>query len=113
MEGEHSLQKFSPEVMVQCRSMKPMIPYLPQFVLFHGTGDHSIPSNARLVLQITIYLLNTDHIRCFVTEYCPTFFYSETFAAVLGKVGSKVKLVLYEDKTHTDLFLQVICCFFF
>ncbi|KMZ73052.1 Isoprenylcysteine alpha-carbonyl methylesterase ICME [Zostera marina] len=77
MEGEHSLQKFSPEVMVQCRSMKPMIPYLPQFVLFHGTGDHSIPSNA-----------------------------SETFAAVLGKVGSKVKLVLYEDKTHTDLFLQ-------
>ena len=32
---------------------------------------------------------------------------SETFADVLKQAGGKVKLKLYEGKTHTDVFLQV------
>lgn len=32
---------------------------------------------------------------------------SETFADVLKQAGAKAKLLLYEGKTHTDVFLQV------
>jgi prenylcysteine alpha-carboxyl methylesterase len=35
------------------------------------------------------------------------FLCSETFADVLKHAGGKVKLQLYEGKTHTDVFLQV------
>lgn len=50
MEGEQSLQRFSPELTVQDQSFHPAIICLPQIILFHGTGDYSIPSIARLVL---------------------------------------------------------------
>ncbi|CAL9757213.1 unnamed protein product [Musa acuminata subsp. burmannicoides] len=77
MEGEQSLQRFSPELTVQDQSFHPAIICLPQIILFHGTGDYSIPSTA-----------------------------SENFATALRSVGAQVKLILYESKTHTDLFLQ-------
>uniref|UniRef100_A0A804ITP8 protein-S-isoprenylcysteine alpha-carbonyl methylesterase n=1 Tax=Musa acuminata subsp. malaccensis TaxID=214687 RepID=A0A804ITP8_MUSAM len=77
MEGEQSLQRFSPELTVQDQSFHPAIIFLPQIILFHGTGDYSIPSTA-----------------------------SENFASALRSVGAQVKLILYEGKTHTDLFLQ-------
>jgi len=38
--------------------------------------------------------------------------YSVSFAAALRLVGARVQTILYEDKTHTDLFLQV-CMFYF
>ncbi|WOK98668.1 putative isoprenylcysteine alpha-carbonyl methylesterase ICME [Canna indica] len=77
MEGEQSLQRYSPELTLQDQSVQLAISCLPQIILFHGTGDYSIPSIS-----------------------------SESFANVLKSVGAQVKLVLYEGKTHTDLFLQ-------
>ncbi|KAG6536901.1 probable isoprenylcysteine alpha-carbonyl methylesterase ICME isoform X2 [Zingiber officinale] len=77
MEGEESLRLFSPELTARDKSVEPAISYLPQIILFHGTGDYSIPSIA-----------------------------SEDFANALKSAGAQARLVLYEGKTHTDLFLQ-------
>ncbi|KAJ8422735.1 hypothetical protein Cgig2_015543 [Carnegiea gigantea] len=77
MEGEKSLRKYSPELVVQDQSMAEAIPLLPPIILFHGTEDYSIPPDA-----------------------------SENFAEVLNKVGAHAEVVLYEGKTHTDLFIQ-------
>ncbi|CAN6327179.1 unnamed protein product [Urochloa humidicola] len=76
MEGEESLPHFSPEIVAK-KSSAEAIALLPQIVLMHGTTDYSIPSSA-----------------------------SEAFADVLKQAGVKVKLHLYEGKTHTDVFLQ-------
>lgn len=76
MEGRRSLPQFSPEIVIQKLSHE-AIALLPEIVLFHGTGDYSIPSSA-----------------------------SETFADVLKKVGAKTKVQLYKGKTHTDVFVQ-------
>ncbi|XP_004514435.1 isoprenylcysteine alpha-carbonyl methylesterase ICME isoform X1 [Cicer arietinum] len=77
MEGEQSLKKFSPEIKIQDPCIKDSIPLLPPIILFHGTADYSIPSIA-----------------------------SEQFADALKKAGAKTDLILYDGKTHTDLFLQ-------
>ncbi|KAK2420237.1 putative isoprenylcysteine alpha-carbonyl methylesterase icmel2 [Trifolium repens] len=77
MEGEQSLKKFSPVIKIQDPSIKDSIPLLPRIILFHGTGDYSIPSIA-----------------------------SEQFADALKKAGARADLILYDGKTHTDLFLQ-------
>ncbi|KAF7827880.1 putative isoprenylcysteine alpha-carbonyl methylesterase ICMEL1 isoform X1 [Senna tora] len=77
MEGEESLRRFSPEVMVKDPNIANAVSLLPPIVLFHGTGDYSIPSDA-----------------------------SKSFAETLKKLGVKAEAILYEDKTHTDLFLQ-------
>ncbi|MED6198295.1 putative isoprenylcysteine alpha-carbonyl methylesterase icmel1 [Stylosanthes scabra] len=77
MEGEESLKRFSPEVMVQDSNMADAVKHLPPIVLFHGTGDYSIPSDA-----------------------------STSFAETLKKLGVKAEAILYEGKTHTDVFLQ-------
>lgn len=77
MEGEQSLRRFSPEVMVQDPNIRSAVSLLPPIVLFHGTADYSIPSDA-----------------------------SKTFAETLQRVGVKANSILYEGKTHTDLFLQ-------
>ncbi|ERN11275.1 isoprenylcysteine alpha-carbonyl methylesterase ICME [Amborella trichopoda] len=77
MEGEPSLQRFSPELVVQDPAMRHAASLLPPIVLFHGTKDISIPSQA-----------------------------SKTFADALQQVGAEVKLIIYERKSHTDLFLQ-------
>lgn len=47
MEGEESLRRYSPEVMVQDPNFGNAVSLLPPIVLFHGTGDYSIPSDAR------------------------------------------------------------------
>ncbi|TVU07650.1 hypothetical protein EJB05_41015, partial [Eragrostis curvula] len=77
MEGEESLQKFSPQVMIKDSSARSAVSLLPHIILFHGTSDHSIPS----------------------TE-------SQAFVDALQQHGAKADLFLYEGKTHTDLFLQ-------
>ncbi|XP_054797898.1 isoprenylcysteine alpha-carbonyl methylesterase ICME-like isoform X2 [Prosopis cineraria] len=77
MEGEQSLKKFSPEVKVLDLSFKDAIPLLPPIILFHGSDDCSIPSDS-----------------------------SKRFADALKKVGARTEMVLYNGKTHTDLFLQ-------
>ncbi|XP_061359749.1 isoprenylcysteine alpha-carbonyl methylesterase ICME-like [Gastrolobium bilobum] len=77
MEGEQSLKKFSPEIKIQDPCIKCSIPLLPPIILFHGTADYSIPSVA-----------------------------SERFADALKKAGARAELILYDGKTHTDLFLQ-------
>ncbi|KAJ0985809.1 hypothetical protein J5N97_004165 [Dioscorea zingiberensis] len=77
MEGEQSLRRHSPEVVVKDTYVRHAVSLLPPIILFHGTSDYSIPSNA-----------------------------SETFADALQTAGVQAKLVLYEGKTHTDLFLQ-------
>ncbi|THG08643.1 hypothetical protein TEA_024539 [Camellia sinensis var. sinensis] len=77
MEGEQSLPRFSPEVMVQDPNIRNAVSLLPPIVLFHGTGDYSIPSDA-----------------------------SKNFADTLQRLGVKAESVLYDGRTHTDLFLQ-------
>lgn len=77
MEGEKSFKHFSPEVKVQDPSIRNAASLLPPILLFHGTGDYSIPSDA-----------------------------SKNFAATLQRVGAKAEVVLFDGKTHTDLFLQ-------
>lgn len=77
MDGEQSLRRFSPEVMVQDPNIRNAVSLLPPITLFHGTGDYSIPSDA-----------------------------SKNFAHTLQRVGVKAESILYEGKTHTDLFLQ-------
>jgi len=52
MEGEESLRRFSPEVMVQDPNIGNANSLLPPIVLFHGTGDYSIPSDARFVSHL-------------------------------------------------------------
>lgn len=47
MEGEQSLERFSPEVMVQDPRFRHAVSLLPLIVLLHGTADYSIPSDAR------------------------------------------------------------------
>ncbi|OAY75260.1 putative isoprenylcysteine alpha-carbonyl methylesterase ICME [Ananas comosus] len=76
MEGEQALWRFSPEIVVKEASVK-AISLLPPIILFHGTDDYSIPPSA-----------------------------SKTFADALRSAGAQAKLVLYEGKTHTDLFIQ-------
>ncbi|CAK9157320.1 unnamed protein product [Ilex paraguariensis] len=77
MEGEQSLQRFSPEVMVQDPNIRNAVALLPPFILFHGNADYSIPSDA-----------------------------SKSFADTLQRVGVKAESILYEGKTHTDVFVQ-------
>ncbi|KAL5581996.1 hypothetical protein UlMin_014438 [Ulmus minor] len=77
MEGKESLTEYSPEVKIQNPSFKTAVSLLPPIILFHGTSDCSIPSDA-----------------------------SRTFVDALREVGAQAELVLYEGKTHTDLFLQ-------
>ncbi|PIN07459.1 Arylacetamide deacetylase [Handroanthus impetiginosus] len=77
MEGEESLRRYSPEVMVQDPSHRNAVSLLPPIILFHGTADYSIPSDA-----------------------------SKSFAETLRSVGVQAESILYEGKTHTDLFLQ-------
>ncbi|XP_058778883.1 probable isoprenylcysteine alpha-carbonyl methylesterase ICMEL2 isoform X1 [Vicia villosa] len=77
MEAEQSLKKFSPEIKIQDPCIKDSIPLLPPMFLFHGTGDYSIPPIA-----------------------------SKRFADALTKAGARAELILYDGKTHTDLFLQ-------
>ena len=77
MEGEESLKNFSPEIKIQDSCIKDLIPFMPLIVLFHGTADYSIPSIS-----------------------------SERFSEALKKAGARTELILYDGKTHTDLFLQ-------
>ncbi|KAF7134812.1 hypothetical protein RHSIM_Rhsim08G0080000 [Rhododendron simsii] len=77
MEGEKLLQHFSPEIRIQDPRICNAVAMLPQIILFHGTSDYSIPSDA-----------------------------SRAFADALQRVGAKVELILYSGKTHTDLFLH-------
>lgn len=77
MEGEQSLRRFSPEVMVQDPNIKNAVSLLPPIVLFHGTADYSIPSDS-----------------------------SKNFAETLQRLGVKAEAIMYEDRTHTDMFLQ-------
>ncbi|KAK4416293.1 putative isoprenylcysteine alpha-carbonyl methylesterase ICMEL2 [Sesamum alatum] len=77
MEGEKSLEEFSPELIIQYPSKSGAVSLLPRIILFHGTADDSIPSDA-----------------------------SKTFVDALRGAGAQADLILYDGKTHTDLFLQ-------
>lgn len=77
MEGEKALEQFSPEILIRNPSSNGAVPLLPRIVLFHGTSDNSIPSDE-----------------------------SKRFVDTLERVGAQADLILYEGKTHTDLFLQ-------
>ncbi|CAO1945296.1 unnamed protein product [Urochloa humidicola] len=76
MEGEGSLSRYSPEIVAKTSSAE-TIALLPPIVLMHGTDDYSIPSSA-----------------------------SQSFVDALQQVGAEARLLLYEGKTHTDIFIQ-------
>lgn len=77
MEGEKSFHQFSPEIMVRDKRSTKASSLLPPIILFHGTNDSSIPSDS-----------------------------SKDFADALNSKGVHAELILYDGKTHTDLFLQ-------
>ncbi|KAH7852678.1 hypothetical protein Vadar_027808 [Vaccinium darrowii] len=77
MEGAQSFRRFSPEVMVQEPDIRNAVSLLPPVFLCHGTGDYSIPSDA-----------------------------SKNFADTLRRVGVNAELLLYDGRTHTDIFVQ-------
>lgn len=69
MEGEESLKKFSPEILVQGLSSENSASLLPHVILFHGTSDCSIPSDARFVrfsFRKILYLLECPFCAKFV-----------------------------------------------
>ncbi|KAL4577363.1 hypothetical protein LXL04_013472 [Taraxacum kok-saghyz] len=77
MEGEESLQHFSPEILINDLSFGNAVSILPHFVLFHGTADASIPPDA-----------------------------SVSFVESLKRVGVRSELILCDGKSHTDLMVQ-------
>ncbi|KFK37704.1 hypothetical protein AALP_AA3G018000 [Arabis alpina] len=77
MEGKGSLEKFSPGVRLKDPRVKKAASLLHHIVLFHGSADYSIPPEA-----------------------------SKTFADALRAVEVKTDIIIYEGKSHTDLFLQ-------
>lgn len=54
MEGEESLEQFSPGVRMKDPSVRKAASLLPHIVLFHGSADYSIPPEARLDHPSTI-----------------------------------------------------------
>jgi hypothetical protein len=53
-------------------------------------------------------LLNQHNVSQFDdTSYSASFMCSQTFVDVLHQAGAQAKLLLYEGKTHTDIFVQV------
>ncbi|KAK8359557.1 hypothetical protein V6Z12_A04G103000 [Gossypium hirsutum] len=77
MEGEESFEQFSPEVRIKDPRNREVASFLPPIKLFHGTSDYSILSDASINL-----------------------------VEALKGVGAEAKVILYEGKSHTDLFLQ-------
>ncbi|XP_022735409.1 isoprenylcysteine alpha-carbonyl methylesterase ICME-like isoform X2 [Durio zibethinus] len=77
MEGEEYFEQFSPEVRIKDPSIRGAASLLPPIKLFHGTADYSIPSDASI-----------------------------NFVDALKEVGAEAEVILYEGKSHTDLFLQ-------
>ncbi|CAH8313461.1 unnamed protein product [Eruca vesicaria subsp. sativa] len=77
MEGEESFEQFSPSIRLKEPRVRKAASLLTHIVLFHGSEDYSIPSEA-----------------------------SKTFAEALQGVEVKTDLIVYNGKTHTDLFLQ-------
>nr|GMC93467.1 probable isoprenylcysteine alpha-carbonyl methylesterase ICMEL2 [Ipomoea batatas]GMC95130.1 probable isoprenylcysteine alpha-carbonyl methylesterase ICMEL2 [Ipomoea batatas] len=77
MEGEERLESFSPDIMTQDLSSRKSVCLLPPVILFHGTEDWSVPSDA-----------------------------SKAFVDTLHGAGAQAELVLYKGKTHLDLFLH-------
>lgn len=77
MEGEASLPRFSPELIVKRKDFQPWVHLLPPTMLFHGLADYSIPYQATI-----------------------------RYADALREAGLKVTTHLFSNKTHTDLFLQ-------
>nr|GLL26507.1 probable isoprenylcysteine alpha-carbonyl methylesterase ICMEL2 [Ipomoea trifida] len=77
MEGEERLESFSPDIMTQDLSSRKAVCLLPPVILFHGTEDWSVPSDA-----------------------------SKAFVDTLHGAGAQAELVLYKGKTHLDLFLH-------
>ncbi|XP_071705694.1 probable isoprenylcysteine alpha-carbonyl methylesterase ICMEL2 isoform X1 [Rutidosis leptorrhynchoides] len=77
MEGEESLKRFSPEIFIEDINVRNAVSTLPHILIFHGTADISIPPDASI-----------------------------TFVETLKKLGARAELILYEGKTHTDLFVQ-------
>ncbi|CAO2828437.1 unnamed protein product [Amaranthus hypochondriacus] len=77
MGGEQSLRSYSPEIVVQNPNVRNAVSLLPPMILFHGTADYSIPSD--------------DSVK---------------FADTLRGLGVEARAILYEGKTHTDVFLQ-------
>nr|GEW93848.1 probable isoprenylcysteine alpha-carbonyl methylesterase ICMEL2 [Tanacetum cinerariifolium] len=77
MEGEDSLKQFSPDILIEDPNVRNAVSILPHVLLFHGTEDLSIPPDASI-----------------------------SFVDTLKRVGARAELILFNGKTHTDLFVQ-------
>ncbi|KAF2556319.1 hypothetical protein F2Q68_00018443 [Brassica cretica] len=77
MEGEESFEQYSPGIRLKEPRVRKAASLLTHIVLFHGSEDYSDTGEA-----------------------------SKTFAEALQGVEVKTDLIIYNGKTHTDLFLQ-------
>ena len=66
MEGEESLRRYSPEVVVQDPYVRHAVSLLPPIILFHGTSDYSIPCDARLLRYADFFLLFPFYVSIFI-----------------------------------------------
>lgn len=65
MEGEESLRNYSPEIVVQDPNIRNATSLLPPIILFHGTADYSIPSDARYKSSLKDIVLLYDFLNQF------------------------------------------------
>ncbi|KAF3583544.1 hypothetical protein F2Q69_00032550 [Brassica cretica] len=75
-EGEESFEQYSPGIRLKEPRVRKAASLLTHIVLFHGSEDYSDTGN------------------------------DKTFAEALQGVEVKTDLIIYNGKTHTDLFLQ-------
>nr|GEU55358.1 putative reverse transcriptase domain-containing protein [Tanacetum cinerariifolium] len=69
MEGDESLQHFSPEILIEDLSARNIIFLLPHIILFHGTEGFSIPPDARRV-SLTFSEAGVLHVNWTSLGYC-------------------------------------------
>ena len=81
-----------------------------QYITIHDAlfsqNDTSYSTHFKTTVTLMLYRKMLLVVMCDKNEI-HIFICSRSFAEALQKVGAKAELVLYDGKSHTDLFLQV------
>jgi hypothetical protein len=93
MEGEESLRKFSPQVLVKDVAGRSAVSLLPHIILFHGTSDCSMPCAERWVK--VKQLTSLDFLSCsLVGLYLYSGYWYEL---TQSKIAVKLSLTIYNS----------------
>lgn len=92
MEGEESLRKFSPQLLVK-DAVRSAVSLLPHIILLHGTSDCSMPPAERWVIEKQ--LTSLDFLSCSLVRLylCSRYWYELT----QSKIAVKLSLMLYNS----------------